>query len=76
MKDVADSDLSVHDKVELMAIALEDLALATALEVVHPGTWTKVYLEMGGKMRFVIEDDGSQEPAIWCEHNTSAGVEL
>lgn len=72
MLDIADSDLSVHDKTELMAIAMTDLAYAMALEIVHGDRWMDRYVQMGGKVRF--DDDG--EPCIWTNHNTAQAVEL
>jgi hypothetical protein len=47
-------------KLALMAIAIEDLAMAHAMLIIHGDDWAQKYIDHGGRIRF----DDDDEPVI------------
>ncbi len=51
-------------KVALMALAIEDLAIAQAMFIIHGENWVQKYIDYGGRIRYIEGDD---EP--WIHFN-------
>jgi hypothetical protein len=61
IKEISKAPITPKQKIDLMATAMEELALAEALRIIHGDRWPSRYTEMGGHVRF----DDENEPVIW-----------
>lgn len=69
MDDITDhSDLSIRQKIDLLAMAMEEYALATSLIMIHgKERGLKRYWEAGGHVNY----DAAGEPVVWFEEKES-----
>lgn len=58
--DIPQSDLPGDQKIALVAMALEEAAIAQALKMIHGDRWEDVYVSVGGHVRM----DEQGEPVV------------